>query len=383
MKKQIALLLSITMVASILASCSNTSEEIIASQSGSQSPSQSVTSQTSASTDENNSTEPRMFIDDTGREVEIPAEIKKVVVTGTLAQMMVFAVAPDMLVALSSEWNEVAEEFISEEYYTLPTIGNLYGTKGDLNLESLLSIAPDIIIDMGEPKKTIGEDMDTLQGKVNIPVVHITALLSTTNAAFVKLGELLGREEDSAVLAEYCKTTYDSTLSLMETVGESKKKMLYCLGDKGVNVIPEASFQAELLNLMADNIAVVENPSSKGMGNEVDMEQIMVWNPEVILFAQESVFDTVKEDASWMEIDAIKNDHYYEAPEGPYNWLGFPPSVQRYLGMLWLSELLYGEISTVNLQEEVTEYYELFYHTQLTQEQYDRLLINSIGKQNK
>ena len=225
--------------------------------------------------------------------------------------------------------------------------------------------------------------MDTLQGKVNIPVVHITALLSTTDAAFVKLGELLGREEDSAVLAEYCKTTYDSTLSLMETVGESKKKMLYCLGDKGVNVIPEASFQAELLNLLADNIAVVENPSSKGMGNEVDMEQIMVWNPEVILFAQESVFDTVKEDASWMEIDAIKNDHYYEAPEGPYNWLGFPPSVQRYLGMLWLSELLYGEISTVNLQEEVTEYYELFYHTQLTQEQYDRLLINSIGKQNK
>ena len=32
-----------------------------------------------------------------------------------------------------------------------------------------------------------------------------------------------------------------------------------------------------------------------------------------------------------------------EVPNGPYNWMGFPPSVQRMLGMMWMAKLLYPE----------------------------------------
>ena len=60
--------------------------------------------------------------------------------------------------------------------------------------------------------------------------------------------------------------------------------------------------------------------------------------------------------------------------------MGFPPSVQRYLGMLWLGELLYPEETDYDLYQEVKTYYDLFYHCDLTEEQYEALVANSIGK---
>ena len=71
--------------------------------------------------------------------------------------------------------------------------------------------------------------------------------------------------------------------------------------------------------------------------------------------------------------------HYYEVPFGPYNWLGFPPSVQRYLGLLWMADLLYPDAVDYNIEEEVQQYFEMFYHTELSEEQYQKLIENSIG----
>ena len=130
--------------------------------------------------------------------------------------------------------------------------------------------------------------------------------------------------------------------------------------------------------MMSSNAAVVDEPSSKGTGNEVDMEQILLWNPDVILFAPNSIYDTAADDAAWQQLTAIQTGHYYEVPLGPYNWLGFPPSVQRYLGMLWLSDLLYPEQANYDLFSEVSRYYQLFYHRSLSREQFDALTCHSL-----
>ena len=111
------------------------------------------------------------------------------------------------------------------------------------------------------------------------------------------------------------------------------------------------------------------------------MEQILKWNPDVILFAPGSIYATVADDPVWQQVTAIKNGAYYEVPQGPYNWMGFPPSVQRYLGMMWMAQLLYPETAQYDLYAETANYFKMFYHCDLTQEQFDALVQNSIGKQ--
>ena len=170
---------------------------------------------------------------------------------------------------------------------------------------------------------------------------------------------------------------------IMASVGDKKAKLLYLLGDQGLNVIARGSYHAEVIDLLSNNLAVVDSPSSKGTGNEVDMEQILLWNPDVILFSPDSIYGDVADRPEWQTVSAVQSGRYYEVPFGPYNWLGFPPSVQRYLGMMWMSQLLYPETAQYDLYEAVKEYYELFYHAELTFEQFDALVANAIGVQAK
>ena len=319
------------------------------------------------------------FTDSVGRTVEVPSNITKVAVSGPLAQIALFAICPDKLVGIASAWDATAEEYLATEYYNLPELGQLYGGKGELNLETLLASGAEVVIDVGEPKDTIVEDLDALQEQTGIPFVHITATTDTMADAYTKLGELLGMQDEAAVLSAYCDRVYTRTTEIANSV--EKANLLYCLGDQGLNVIAQGSYHAEVIDLLANNLAVVDAPSSRGTGNEVDMEQILLWNPDVILFAQGSIYDTVADDPAWQEVNAIKNGAYYEVPFGPYNWMGFPPSVQRYLGMMWMAQLLYPDTAQYNLYGEVAEYFKLFYHSVLTEDQYNALVANSIGAQ--
>ena len=321
----------------------------------------------------------RVFTDSVGREVEVPAQIDKVALSGPMAQIVLFALCPDKLVGVSNAWSTEAEQYLDEKYFTMPEIGQLYGGKGELNPETLLQSGAQVVIDVGEPKGSIAEDLDALQEQTGIPFVHITATTETTGDAYRMLGDLLNMKDEAETLAAYCEKVYDRTVSIAGSV--EKANVLYVTGDMGQNVIAAGSYHAEILDLLTNNLAVVDEPSSKGTGNEVSMEQILTWDPDVVIFAPESIYDTVADDAAWQSVTAIKNGAYYEVPFVPYNWMGFPPSVQRYLGMMWLSKVLYPDATAeYDLFSDVQEYYKLFYHCDLTQAQFDALVANSLGK---
>ncbi len=320
-----------------------------------------------------------LFTDSTGRTVEVPKNLERIAVSGPMAQIVLFALAPDKLVGLANAWDESAAAYFDEKYYSLPELGQLYGGKGEMNLESLLGSGAQVVIDVGEPKDTIVEDLDALQEQTGIPFVHVTATTETTGDAYRKLGELLNMADEAAALADYSDSVYAKTNTIAGSV--EKVRLLYCLGDRGNNVIARGSYHAEIIDLLADNLAVVDSPSSKGTGNEVDMEQILAWNPDVILFAPESIYKTVGEDPAWQSVNAIRHGRYYEVPFGPYNWMGYPPSVQRYLGMMWMAQLLYPETAQYDLYAEVANYFRLFYHCDITEEQYHALVAGSIDRQ--
>lgn len=331
-----------------------------------------------ASVQNSQETETRIYTDSLGREVELPVHIDKVALSGPLAQIMLFPLCPDKMVGVASTWSEDAALYLKEEHYTLPEIGQLYGGKGALNLETLLTSGAQVVIDVGRPTDGLAEDLDDLQNQTGVPFVHIATTTEETGDTYRMLGELLDMETEAEVLAEYCDRIYNQTIDLMNSV--EKVNALYITGEEGLNVIPLGSYHSEIIDLMTNNLAVVDNPSSKGTGNEVDMEQILLWNPDVIIFSHDSIYDTVADDPAWQEVSAIANGRYYEAPYGPYNWMGNPPSVQRYICMQWLSHILYPEAtSDYDMYEITREYYELFYHCDLTQDLYDNLVSRAMG----
>ena len=313
-----------------------------------------------------------MFTDDLGREVEVPAEISRIVPTGPLSQIILYSIAPDMFVGLASQWSATAEGIVPQEYLDLPYFGQLYNS-ANLNVEELAMADPQLIIDVGQPMSGGTEDLDALSAQTNIPAVYIATTLETVPETFRTLGKLLGREEKAEELAQFCEKIYPRTVSIMEQVGDNKVDALYVLGEQGLNVLAQNSYHSELIDMLTNNLAVVDAPSSKGSGNEVTLEQIALWNPEFILFAPDAPYEAAAEMDTWKEMTAIRNGNYLHVPEGPHNWVGTPPAVQRYLGLIWLTAQLYPEYCDYDVKAEVMEYYELFYNCTLTEEQYNDL----------
>ncbi len=383
MKKTLTLILALIMAFSLSFGCTPKQEAEItptAAPAVTEAPSSEAPLDPTADPTQEPIQEPttRSFTDSVGREVEIPYNLEKIAISGPLAQIVLFSLAPDRLVGIANEWDEGAKEYFDEKYYNLPTLGQLYGGKGELNLEVLLNSGAEIVIDVGEPKGSVKEDLDALSEQTGIPFVHITMTTDTAADAYRMLGELLGMKDEAEVLAAYCDTVLARTKEIAASV--EKTKVVYCLGEAGLNVIAKGSFHGEVIDLLCDNVAVVEDVSSKGSGNEVTMEQLLLWDPEVILFAPDSIFGSVGADPTWQELSAIKSGKFYEVPFGPYNWMGFPPSVQRYLGMIWLSQLLYPEVAQYDAFTEVANYFKLFYHCELSQDQIGQMMLNSLGK---
>lgn len=329
-------------------------------------------------TDDGTQTETtRVFTDSCGREVTVPADIQKIAVSGPLAQMVVFAIAPDKMVGVANAWDESAKTYFDAKYLELPLLGQLYGGKGELNLETLLAAAPDVVIDVGEPKDSMAEDLDALQEQTGIPFVHIDAYLSSMDDTYAMLGDLLAMPNEAQGLADYCRYAYDTVKAIADSV--EKVDLLYVTGEEGLNVIARGSYHAEVIDMLCNNLAVVDEPSSKGTGNEVDMEQILNWNPAAVIFAPGSIYSTVADNENWRTIPAIRDGRYYEVPMGPYNWMGFPPSVQRILGMQWMAKVLYPDAADYDMYETTQTYFQLFYHCDLTAEQYAALTAHSLA----
>ena len=385
MKRIIVLLLMLVMCIGFVSACSSDSPEGVATLPPSPSepaPPADVTAPVEATPDiPELPAEPAFvdFTDSVDRKVEVPKIVTSVSPSGSVAQMFLLAIAPDLMVTVASEYKEQQIQFVPDYVTKLPVVGAFYGS-ADINYETIASVNPEIVIDVGEPKGTIVEDMDEIMTTIAIPAVHITATLQSSPEAFRMLGALLGREEKGEQLALFCEKILAQTDGIMAQVGNNKINALYCLGAEGQNVIASTSFHAEVIDYVMNNLAVVDSPASKGSGNETDMEQISVWNPDFVIFGHESVYSKVADDAAWSTLPAIKNGSYIEVPFGPYDWIGNPPSINRYLSMVWLTKVLYPEFASFDLHEQIKEYYGLFYGYDLTTAKYDELTINALVK---
>lgn len=314
----------------------------------------------------------RSFTDSCGRTVELPEKVETVVPSGALAQLVLYTLCPEKLQSLSGAFSDGQKQYIPAQYWELPVTGQLFG--GTVNYEEMIASCPDVIIDVGEPKNSIAEELDALQEATGIPCVFVQASLQTLPQTYEMLGELTDCTAQAEQCAAYIRSALDDAAKAREAVGdENRVRVLYAQGENGTEVLADGSIHAELLDVVgAENVAVLDEVSSKG-GNEVSLEQIYNWDPEVLIVSENA--EAILQDPAWQSVNAVRNGRVYEIPQQPYNWLDRPPSVQRILGLKWLGNLLYPELYDYDMVQETVEFYRLFFHCAISPEQ-ARLLLH-------
>lgn len=371
MKKLVAALLAFLLIVSAIGCSQKTSSQNNPVQSVSQTKSVIPTT----SIDEN---ETYILTDSCGRKIELPKNIKRIAPSGPLAQIVLYTLCPDKMVGWAIEFTEAQQKYIDSKYASLPVFGNFYGDT--LNLESVMTAKPQVIFDIGEAKQTVREDMDGIQDKTGIPTVFVEMKMDSMTSAYKTLGEITGETEQAQRIIDYIKKTLSETKAKLSGIPEEKRISVYYSQDEGLTAVVKGTIHSDVIDYAGGiNVADVEE-TIRGGANEVSMEQLLLWNPHVILFAPGSIYDSVPSKAEWQALNAIKNDHYYQIPAEPYNWMGRPPSVNRIIGIKWLCNLLYPEVFDYDMVKETQEFYKLFYHCNTIESQVKELLDKSTYK---
>lgn len=314
------------------------------------------------------------FTDSVGRAVEIPASPQRIAPSGAVAQMALLTLVPERLVGLATEITPAQQAYLNEALWQLPAFGQLYGQNA-LNLESLIAAGPDIIIDIGQAKGSIAEDCDALQEQTGIPVVFVEMTLDGMAEAYRALGGILGAEARAEELAAYAEETLGAAAEASAGLAEEERvRVYYGVGENGLGANAAGSVHADVLEAVgAVNVAETQEVQSGG-GDEITLEQLLLWQPEMILFDPEGGYDAAAASEDWQLVEAVAAGRCYEVPAGPYNWLGRPPAPNRLLGVRWLGNLLYPELYGYDMVAEAQRYYELFYGAELSAEDAEALL---------
>ena len=308
------------------------------------------------------------FTDSLGRTVELPDRIERIVPSGNLAQMVLYSLAPERIAGWSSKLSGSAEEYFIQDTVTLPVFGTFYGKKANLNKEAIMAAFPDVVIDMGEIKgsrEAMINDLDKLSGDIMIPVIFIEAYLDNTPDVYRTTGKLLGLEDRAEELAVFAEEAIGMAAEARERITDPVT-VYYSTSPDGLEAIAEGNFHGEVIEKIgAKNIV----PSSFGeSGGSVSMDQLYIWNPEVILFQEEEAYRHAMESPEWQVLDAVAEGNVYLIPSEPYSFIDAPPATNRIIGIYWLGNLLYPELYPVDVVQKTIEYYSLYYSYALTEE---------------
>ena len=138
---------------------------------------------------------------------------------------------------------------------------------------------------------------------------------------------------------------------------------------------PSGSQHSQVIDICGGiNVADCQLTPGNGM-TQVSMEQVMNWNPEVIITSSPQFYATVYSDPLWASVDAVKNKRVYLAPQNPFCWIDRPQGPHLIIGTAWTAKMLYPDLfKDMDLSKLTREFYSEFFHYDLTDKELDMLL---------
>ncbi|HTS84741.1 MAG TPA: iron ABC transporter substrate-binding protein [Usitatibacter sp.] len=314
----------------------------------------------------------REFTDDAGRKVTLPDRIERVYAAGPPASVLVLALAPDKLIGWTRHFRDDESQWVPKKYAELPELGRLTGRGSTANVEVVLKEKPDVIVDVGSTRETYASLADRVQSQTGIPYVLLDGHLETTPAQLEKLASVLGVPERGKELSAYASRIMGELRDGIAAIPMDKRPTIYyARGPQGLQTGLGGSINVEAIELLgAKNVAGGE----RGGLTNVGLEQVVLWDPEVIVTNDPNFYRDVWKLPVWNSVSAVRSKRVYLSPHLPFGWFDFPPGANRLIGLIWLSDILYPGTFHHDLKREVARFYKLFYQQEPTAAQVDSLL---------
>ena len=209
-----------------------------------------------------------------------------------------------------------------------------------------------------------------MQEQTAIPYALLDGRFEATASTYRLLGQLTHRDAES--LASYTEKTLATIGARVNQVPEeARPRVYYARGPRGLETGLGGSINVETIEFLgARNVAA----ERRGGLATVSVEQVLVWNPQVIVTIDRDFAVNVRSDPQWAEVDAVRARRVHLSPKLPFGWVDFPPSVNRLIGLWWLAKIFYPKHFDEDIRELTRGFYSRFYHVTPSDADIDRVL---------
>jgi len=298
----------------------------------------------------------RAITDMAGRNVTLPDEVKAVSCVHPIPCHMIWRLARTKMISASKQFKErlvFMSEARAREMADLPTTAEFHNA---INREQMLSLRPDVIVSLNKDPR-----LDREQEEFAAPVVASSKnTLEDYETSWRFIGQIVGAPREGDNLADYWKaTTAKVTEPVSEIPARDRARVYYAA--VSVTTTPGAKTIMSSIIRAAGGVGFYdEHPNIPAQREDeavpTSMEEIVMWNPDVIITGTAKGRTQILSDPHWESIKAVRNGRVYAS----LNWERLD-GIQSLLGLVWTGIKLYPDKVKLDFEGETRRFYSKIY----------------------
>ncbi len=296
--------------------------------------------------------------DQRGNVLEIAQPVRRVITPYSLATYLVYGVdAEDRLVAggyLGARTPIGAERMtaIDERF---PVLSGYVMNQREINIEEVANLAPDVIFASARTAW-----LDTV-AELNIPVVLFQGESPELLIEAMRItGQIFGPNAQAQAEAwiAYYERIVNQVIDQTGDLSEAERPAVLMVGEEALRVISGEMYQTDIIAAAGGRSV---SAGLTGAWNDVNLEQIVLWNPDVIVivpYGRVTPQDLL-DSPEWQAVAAVQNGRVFKMPSWVAPW--DTPVPDSALGVIWLAQTLFPERVDLNCAEETVRFFADFY----------------------
>jgi iron complex transport system substrate-binding protein len=315
-----------------------------------------------------------------GRQVQVPEKVERIAClyayTGHVVTML--GKGSDIVAVVEGLKRDVMMTEMS------PGIRNAVvpSAEGAVNIEELVKVNPDLVFIRNDTAQSKGE-IEKLE-KSGIPYLVVEFRnIKEQMYSIEMIGKAIGAPEQAKKYNDYYQRCIDLVQTRVAGIPEKERVRVYHSVNEATRTDARDTLPADWLNV-AGVINVSVNENLKLLGNKyyASLEQILMWDPEVILANEAGVADYILTNKQWSALSAVKNKKVYQMPNGVSRW-GHPGSLETPLAILWTAKTIYPDLFTdLDMVAETKAFYKDFFRYEVSDDEVAKIL-SGIGMRAK
>jgi iron complex transport system substrate-binding protein len=223
----------------------------------------------------------------------------------------------------------------------------------ETNIEELAALQPDAVFVSARTQWSAAVE------ELGIPVIRFEGETpERLKEAMTLTGAILG--PDAAYRAATFNAYYDEIVANIrqQTAAFSTLPRVYFSGTEPLRVVSGDMYQTAMIEL-AGGVSVSQ--ALTGYWNDVNLEQVVLWDPDVIFVPTYggATVEAITDSEEWQIVRAVQEGRVYQLPQFISPW--DTPVPDSILGIIWMAHKLHPDQLDLDCAAQVQHLYRQFY----------------------